>query len=676
MYKEVERIIGKVKYHHKLVGGTEEGHHHDSNHVNDYITAVAEYRKTFASKEDVIEKTPDPAVKEMILQLDKLGCETAFDRFDKQKPQCTFGLAGVCCKICNMGPCKVTPKATRGVCGADADLIVSRNILRSLAAGVAQHGAHARELMLSLKAVAEGNLNIPILGVDKLKATATQFKIEVENREINDIALDLANILLEDLSRAVPDEYKTIKACAPPERQKVWKELDILPISAYHEVFEAYHKSGAAVDGDYKSIMQEFLRCGLAFVFTGVVASSIITDTLFGVGDRATCKVNVGALKEGYVNIAVHGHLPTLVSEIVRVGRSEEFIELAKKNGAKGIQFYGICCSGLSAMYRYNDVIPLSNAVGAELVLGTGALDLWVADVQDVFPSIMDVAKCFKTTVITTSDSARLPGAEHYGYDHEHSNFSETESLARKIVTRGIESFVERKDIPVSIPKHETTAEVGFSVEYVNKRFGGLNTIVEALKSGQILGIVNLVGCNNPRVVYERAILDITETLIKNNVLVLTNGCASFPLLKLGLCNIDALEKTGEKLSSFLKPDLPPVWHMGECIDNARASGLFAGLANTENEKIKDMPYALASPEWSNEKGIGAALGFRLFGINSYHCVEAPVQGSTNVLNFMKTGTKDILGSTMTVNTDPIDLANIIIEDLKEKREKLGWSVE
>ncbi|WP_195988369.1 anaerobic carbon-monoxide dehydrogenase catalytic subunit [Clostridium sp. D53t1_180928_C8] len=675
MYKEVEKTIGKVKYHHKLVDDTGNVHHHNkANEVNDYITAVAEYRKTFASKQDVIEKTPDPAVKEMVLHLDKLGCDTAFDRFDKQKPQCTFGLAGVCCKICNMGPCKITTKATRGVCGADADLIVSRNILRSLAAGVAQHGAHARELMLSLKAVAEGNLNIPILGVDKLKATATQFGIEIKGREINEIALELSNVLLEDLSRAVHDEYKTIKACAPPERQKVWKELDILPISAYHEVFESYHKSGAAVDGDYKSIMQQFLRCGLVFVFTGVVASSIVTDSLFGIGDRATCKVNVGALKEGYVNIAVHGHLPTLVSEIVRVGRSEEFIGLAKKSGAKGIQFYGICCSGLSAMYRYNDVIPLSNAIGAELVLGTGALDLWVADVQDVFPSIMDVAKCFKTTVITTSDSARLPGAEHYGYNHEHSNFNETESLARKIVMRAIESFVERKDIHVSIPKYETTAEVGFSVEYVNKRFGGLRPIVEALKSGQILGIVNLVGCNNPRVIYERAILDVAETLIKNNILVLTNGCASFPLLKLGLCNIDALDKTGEELRSFLKPDLPPVWHMGECIDNARASGLFAGIANTANEKIKDMPYALASPEWSNEKGIGAALGFRLFGINSYHCVEAPIQGSTNVLNFMKTGTKDILGSTMTVDINPISLANKIVEDLKEKREKLGWS--
>ena len=182
-------------------------------------------------------------------------------------------------------------------------------------------------------------------------------------------------------------------------------------------------------------------------------------DSLYGLPHRSRSKINLGALKKGYVNIAVHGHSPVLVSEIVKVGRSEKMVQLAKEKGALGIQFYGICCSGLSAMYRYDNVIPLSNAVGSELVLGTGALDLWVADVQDVFPSIMEVAKCFRTTVITTSDSGRLPGAEHYGLDHEHSNIGEIHQIAEKIVQRGIESFVERRDIPVKIPQYEVDAE-------------------------------------------------------------------------------------------------------------------------------------------------------------------------------------------------------------------------
>ena len=100
---------------------------------------------------------------------------------------------------------------------------------------------------------------MPIMGQQKIRSTAEAFGIPVKHRSIKRIAIDLADALLEDLSRTVPDEYKTIKACAPPERQQVWKDLDILPISAYHEVFEAYHKTGCATDGDWTSVMQQFL---------------------------------------------------------------------------------------------------------------------------------------------------------------------------------------------------------------------------------------------------------------------------------------------------------------------------------------------------------------------------------------------------------------------------------
>ena len=656
---------------HKDENGNEYTHHH--SFTEDYMKAVANYRKTFPSKQDVLEHTADPAVRQMMLYMEQLGIDTAFDRFDQQKPQCSFGLSGVCCKICNMGPCKVTSKSPRGVCGADADLIVARNLLRSVAAGVAQHGMHAREVILSLKWAAEGKLDIPIIGEYIIKSMAKAFGIPTVHRTIKNITIDLANLLLEDLSRTEPDEYRTIQACAPQERQKVWEELDILPISAYHEVFEAYHKSGCATDGDWKSIMQQFLRCGLAFTFTGVVGSAIATDSLFGVGDRVTSKVNIGALKKGYVNIAVHGHLPVLVNQIVQVGKSETFIQMAKEAGAKGIQFYGICCSGLSAMYRYEGVIPLSNAVTAELVLGTGALDLWVADVQDVFPSIMDVARCFKTTVVTTSDSARLPGAEHYAYDHHHSNLDQTKAIAEKIVTRAIESFEQRRGVPVFIPPYEVDAEVGFSVEYVHKHYGSMEPLAKALQSGQILGIVNMVGCNNPKVLYEKTIIDVADVLLQNNVLILTNGCASFPLMKLGYCNTSIYNKTGDSLRAFLEPDLPPVWHVGECIDNTRSSGIFAGIAQEFDKNLYEMPFAFSSPEWGNEKGIGAALGFRLMGINSYHCVEAPIHGSEKVIQFLKEDTKELLGSSMIVDTDPKSLALKIIEDMKQKRELLGW---
>jgi len=678
--------VDHIHSHRNLIGFDEHGvptitlksdHEEDGDDkafIRDYMNAVSEYRKTFPSKDEVLENTPDPAVREMILRQNQLGFDTTFDRFDSQQPQCGFGMAGICCKICNMGPCKITSKSPKGVCGADADLIVARNLLRSAAAGAAQHGMHGREVILSLKWAAEGKLDLPILGQQKIKDTAKAFGIKTERRSIKKIASELADILLEDMSRTVPGDYKIIEALGSEERKKVWKELDILPISAYHEVFEAYHKTGVGTDGDWKSIMQQFLRCGLAFTYSGVVSTSIATDGLFGVGDRVTSKVNIGALKKGYVNIAVHGHLPTLVSEIVRVGQEEKFINLAKEAGAKGIRFYGICCSGLSAMYRYAGVIPLSNAVSAELVLGTGALDLWIADVQDVFPSIMEVAKCFRTTVVTTSESARLPGAERFEYDHHHSNIGETRELAEKIVLRGIESFKDRQGIPVYIPPYEVDAEVGFSPEYVHKHYGSMKPLYEAVKEGKILGIVNIVGCNNPKVVYEKCVIDVANALLRNNILILTNGCASFPLMKMGYCNISGQEHAGESLKEFLG-DLPPVWHVGECIDNTKSSGIFAGVAGEAGKPLYEMPFAFSSPEWSNEKGIDAALGFRLMGINSYHCVEAQIHGSKNVIEFLKEGTKELLGSVMVVDTNPDSLGEKIVADIIEKRKALGWAV-
>ena len=668
------------KEHEELhAKGIPHDHHHEHGHSHvhggtaDYAAAVAAYKKTFPDKQTVIEQTPDPAVRELLLRMEELGLETVFDRFDKQQPQCTFGLAGVCCKNCCMGPCRITPKSPRGVCGADADLIVARNLLRAVAAGTAAHGARGRESMLALKYAAEGRIPVPIEGEKKILATCRRYGVQTEGRTIKELALIVADTLLEDLSRTVPGKHKTLYSHAPEERLRTWEALGIIPISPYHEVFESLHRTTTGTDGDWRNVMKQFLRTGVAFAWTSCLGSGIAMDCLYGLPHRSKAMVNTGALKPGFVNIAVHGHSPLLVSEIVKTGQSEAFQQKAIKAGAKGIRFYGICCSGLSAMYRYGGVTPLSNAVGSELILGTGALDLWVADVQDVFPSIMDVAKCFKTTVVTTSDSARLPGAEHYGFDHEHSNMDQIHELAEKIVRRGIESFQARREIPVKVPQYEIEAEFGFSVEWASGHFPqGLASLEKALEDGHILGIVNLVGCNNPRLVYEKSIVEVAAELIRNNVLILTNGCASFALLKLGFCSVKALQQTGEPLRSFLK-DLPPVWHVGECLDNARSSGFFAGIAGIAKHAVKEMPYAFISPEWSNEKGICAALAFRLMGINSYHSIYAPTQGSAAVSEFMAKGTKPLLGSEMVVELDPKVLASRIIENLKDKRKALKW---
>jgi len=637
---------------------------------------MSEFRKRPAapSRADVSAHTPDGAVRALLDHAGTAGFSTVFDRFDAQKPQCGHGLSGLCCRICHMGPCRITPRASRGVCGADADLIVARNLLRWLAGGVASHGARGREVMLALKAAAEGRLPQEIRGPDKVRAVARAFGLDPEGRSVEDLAGAVADLLLEDLARTVPGDHRTLHAMAPPERIGVWRDLDILPIGAQQEVFEALHRTGVGTDGDWRSVMRHFLRLGLAFAWSSVLGSSIAMDCLYGPPRRSRVATNVGAIDTSAVTIALHGHSPVLVTAIVEAADDPDLKARALAAGASGIAFYGICCSGLSALYRQGGVPPLANAVGAELVLATGAIDLWVADLQDVYPGVMDVARCLGTRVVTTSESAVLPGAEAIGFDHRHSNLGDLHVLARRIVERAIETHVERRAIPRVLPDAASEAEIGFSVESLAEAFAGLPALLDELRAGRVRGIVNLVGCNNPKVLYEAGVAGVADHLLAHDVLILTNGCASFPLLKLGYCLPEALDRAGPGLGAALgRRGLPPVVHMGECLDNARASGLFRALSDAAGQPIRAMPFAFASPEWSNEKGVGAALGFRLMGLDSYHCVGAPVDGSAAVAAFLDQGTRDLLGGGMVVEPDPAALARRLVSDLDRRRAALGW---
>ena len=286
----------------------------------------------------------------------------------------------------------------------------------------------------------------------------------------------------------------------------------------------------------------------------------------------------------------------------------------------------------------------------------------------------MDVAACFHTRVVTTSDSARLPGAEHIAFDHHHSNLDQADALAERIIRRGIQAFGERQSGKVFIPKARMEAEVGFSVENILATFGGAEVLLKHLKSGRIRGVVNLVGCNNPKVVFEEAVVKVADELIAHDILALTNGCAAYALLKLGFCLPEALAAAGPGLNSALTPhQLPPVWHMGECLDNARASAFFRAISNAAGEPLKHLPLAVSSPEWSNEKGLGAAMGFRLLGLNSYHCIAPPVAGSDKVSQFFYEDTRELLGAVMVVDPDPTALARRIVADFDERRAAIGW---
>ena len=132
------------------------------------------------AKRSYEEQTADPAAQQMLIRADELGLSTAFHRADEMVP-CNIGGAGMCCKICGMGPCRLTKNGQTGVCGATIDTIQARNLIRSIAAGAAAHSDHGRDMAFTLKAVANGETEGYYLrDIAKLRTVAAHYDIPIE----------------------------------------------------------------------------------------------------------------------------------------------------------------------------------------------------------------------------------------------------------------------------------------------------------------------------------------------------------------------------------------------------------------------------------------------------------------------------------------------------------------
>ena len=158
------------------------------------------------------ERTSDPAAQEMLIRADELGIGTAFSRADDMVP-CNIGGAGMCCKLCGMGPCRLTKDGQTGVCGATIDTIQARNLIRAIAAGSAAHSDHGRDMAFTLKAVANGEAEgYVIRDVAKLRTVAAKYGIPIDKRSPNEIANDLADLYIAQFGQQ-RGELAPDKAC-------------------------------------------------------------------------------------------------------------------------------------------------------------------------------------------------------------------------------------------------------------------------------------------------------------------------------------------------------------------------------------------------------------------------------------------------------------------------------
>ena len=611
------------------------------------------------------------------------GCETIFDRAEAMKP-CPIGAEGSCCKQCAMGPCRVpapkkkgetaAEKAKRmGLCGATAETISARNFARMVAAGTSAHSDHARGVTEVFLAAAKGEIpGFQIQDEQKLYQIAMDFGIEIGNRSVQEIAIDVGQKALAEFGRQ-EGELLFVKR-APLKRQEIWRNLGVVPRGIVREVVELLHRTHMGVDQDYKDLLLSAARCSLADGWGGSMISTELQDVLFGTPVPVLGKINLGVLKKDEVNVVVHGHEPLLPEILVQVVDDPEIQKAAQSVGAKGINLAGMCCSANEILMRHG--IPVAgNFLQQELAIVTGVVDAMVVDVQCEMQSLAQVAKCYHTKLITTSPKAKIEGAMHIEFD-EHN----APKVAKKILMEAIQNFKNRKP-NIEIPSETADTVVGFSHETINYLLGGVfrasyRPLHDNIINGRIRGIAGVVGCNNARVTHDDPNLILMKELIKNDVIVLATGCSAITAGKAGLLTPEAARQyAGEGLASVCEAvGLPPILHMGACIDNSRI--LMAASAVVKDgglgDDISDLPAAGAALEWMSEKAIAIGHYFVASGVFTVFGVTWPTTGSEEGTKFLFEEFENTIKGKWGFEPDPIKAAKLMIEHIDKKRKALG----
>lgn len=611
--------------------------------------------------------------KQMLQKARDEGVETAWDRLEQQTPHCQFCELGTTCRNCVMGPCRISSKATssgklsRGVCGADADVIVARNFGRFIAGGSAGHSDHGRDVIEAFEAAVEGKTEYyQIRNEEKMLRIAGELGIKTEGRNRQDVARDLLDACYSDFGSR--QESVGFAARAPEKRRALWKKLNITPRGVDREIAEMMHRTHMGCDNDAFNTLLHAARCALADGWSGSMIATELCDILFGMPTPRMSTANLGVIKKETVNILVHGHNPVVSEMILAAARSSEMIAKAKASGAAGITVAGLCCTGNELLMRQG--IPMAgNHLMTELAIVTGAVEAVVVDYQCIMPSMVQVAGCYHTRFIDTAPKARFTGAIHFTI-HPENAYEE----ACRIVDIAIEAFPERDSNRVNIPVEPVKIMTGFSNEAILDALGGtINPLLDAVKAGVVRGFVAVVGCNNPKVKHDSANVGLMKALIKKDVLILATGCVTTAAGKAGLLVPEGASMAGPGLQALCgKLGIPPVLHMGSCVDNARILHLCSLIADELGVDISDLPVGASSPEWYSEKAAAIGMYAVASGVYTHLGLPPNILGSKTVTDLALHGLEDLVGATFMVESDPVKAAELLDARIRAKRVGLG----
>ncbi|MDR2296111.1 MAG: anaerobic carbon-monoxide dehydrogenase catalytic subunit [Clostridiales Family XIII bacterium] len=612
-------------------------------------------------------------------KLKEMACaacaETWEDRKVNQTPQCKFGEEGICCRICSMGPCRITPKAARGICGADAHTIAGRNYLRMAAAGSAAHSDHGREIAHVLhKTSPDGNYRVRDEG--KLLKLAAEWGIATEGRDLYEIAHEVAETGLMEYGKP----FGTLRFVdrATDERKKLWAETEIAPRAIDREIAASMHMTNMGNTADAEALVRQSLRVGMADGWGGSMMGTEFTDILFGTPTARATESNLGVLERDMVNIIVHGHDPAFSEMVVVAAETKEMLDYARGKGAKGINIAGLCCTANEVTMRHG-VRMAGNFLQQENALLTGAVEMICVDVQCIFPALGPLSECFHTKFVTTSPVARIPGSLYVRFKTETAL-----EQAMDIVRMAIDNYENRDDAKVFIPASKQGAVVGYPCEQIIKELDGVTNshidergsyrpAIDCIKAGVLRGAVAMVGCNNPKVRPDYSHIEIMKELLRNDILIVSSGCSAQAAAKAGLLAKEAKYLCGAGLRRVCElVDIPPVLHMGACVDISRMMLLVTDIAKDWNVEVTQLPIVGCAPEWMSEKAVAIANYVVATGLDTYLGIEPQVKGSAQMMELITEGTRKLTGAGYIINKDPHELVAGIIEGIEAKRTALG----
>ena len=263
--------------------------------------------------------------------------------------------------------------------------------------------------------------------------------------------------------------------------------------------------------------------------------------------------------------------MPALSEMLAAASRDPEILAQARQAGATGITLAGLCCTANEILMRHG--IPIAGSfLQQELAIVTGAVEMMIIDVQCCMPGLPDVARAYHTEVVSTSAIARTIGATDRPFHAE-----DAYAQAKALLARAIANFARRDPAKVAIPAVTEPLGAGFSVEAIKYMLGGsyrasFRPLNDAVIQGRIAGVAGIVGCNTPRERMDDYTNTLTRELLARNVLVLKTGCAAIASAKAGMLTPEAaFAAAGPGLREVCEAvGMPPVLHMGSCVDNSR----------------------------------------------------------------------------------------------------------